>query len=101
VFVPRGLSVARQLAHVLTATGLRLSHPRCMACGGRLVPVELAEVASQVPSKVRACCEDYFVCCDCGGVYWHGTHWESIRARLREAESLAGRAAGAGGSKGV
>src|SRR5262245_33952175 len=40
LFVPRGLAVQDQLAHVLRSFGLPLREPRCMACGG-----ELAELA--------------------------------------------------------
>jgi uncharacterized protein with PIN domain len=89
VFVPLGLSTAGQLGHVLAATGLPLRSPRCMVCGGQLVSVEASEVAPHVPPKVRASCEDYFVCADCGGVYWRGSHWESISSRLLTAARLA------------
>jgi uncharacterized protein with PIN domain len=93
VFVPRGLSVTEQLAHVLSATGLALCDPRCMVCGGTLASVALDEVVRHVPPRVRETCADYFVCEDCGGVYWRGSHWESISARLASAAGLAARRA--------
>src|SRR5262245_37998549 len=34
LFVPRGLAVQDQTAHVLRRLGLPLREPRCMACGG-------------------------------------------------------------------
>src|SRR5262245_17865449 len=36
LFVPRGLDIQAQLAHVLRERSLPLRQPRCMACGGGL-----------------------------------------------------------------
>jgi hypothetical protein len=91
LFVPLGLSVVEQLAHVLGELDLPLRPSRCMACNGELEAVELADVAGRVPPKVRECCAEFFRCRRCDKVYWHGTHWLSIERRLRRAEELAGR----------
>jgi len=92
VFVPRGLSVLEQLAHVLRVLRLRLrGESRCMDCNGSLEPVRLESVADRVPAKVKRTCRAFFRCRSCRKVYWHGTHWEDIRRRLEGAERLAGR----------
>jgi len=89
VFVPVGLSPIQQLAHVLGKLALGLLPSRCMDCNGPLKEVPLAEVQQEVPDKVKAECEQFFVCAGCGKVFWHGTHWESIERRLCEALALA------------
>ncbi|MFO7958862.1 MAG: Mut7-C RNAse domain-containing protein [Candidatus Brocadiia bacterium] len=89
VFVPQGLSPIEQLAHVMGQLDLPLKQPRCMDCGDELEEVDLPEVRERVPPKVRARMERFFRCAGCGKVYWRGTHWESIRRKLRKAVQAA------------
>ena len=88
VFVPTGLSPVMQLAHVMRELGLALRPSRCMDCNGELRDAPLEEVAGEVPEKVLRWCKGFFRCCGCGKVFWHGTHWRSISARLRKASEL-------------
>lgn len=83
LWVPSGLDVVRQLGMVLRDLGLRPRDPRCMACGGRMEPVEKAEVAARIPPRTARWLDTYFVCGKCGRLFWKGTHWERIEARLR------------------
>lgn len=96
VFVPRGLTVLRQLAHVIAALKLPLRDCRCMDCDGELAETPLAEVVQHVPTKVKDVCTLFFRCRGCRKVYWRGTHWQSIRGRLRRAVELAAALADAG-----
>ncbi len=89
VFVPLGLSKTEQLAHVMSELDLKLRESRCMRCNGVLEEVALADVRERIPPKVLANCRRFYRCDGCGKVYWRGTHWESIRARLRRVEALA------------
>lgn len=86
VFIPLGLSVIGELAHVFRELELPLLPSRCMDCNGLLRHAALEEVAEQVPEKVRRCCNAFFVCESCAKVLWDGTHWSSIKARLKEAQ---------------
>jgi uncharacterized protein with PIN domain len=83
LWVPSGLDVVRQLAMVLRDLGLRPRDPRCMACGGRMEPVEKAEVADRIPPRTALWLDTYFTCGKCGRLFWKGTHWERIEQRLR------------------
>lgn len=83
LWVPSGLDVVRQLGMVLRDLGLSLREPRCMPCGGRMEPVEKAEVADRIPPRTARWLDTYFVCGTCGRLFWRGTHWERIEARLR------------------
>jgi uncharacterized protein with PIN domain len=98
-FVPLGLSTVEQLAHVMVALSLSVRASRCMDCDGELRETPLAEVARQVPAKVRDACSRFFRCAGCGKVYWHGTHWESISERLKKAQELAASRQGPAGSR--
>jgi uncharacterized protein len=90
VFVPRGLTVQAQLAHVLGELRLPLREPRCMACGGELTELTRQEAASRVPPRSLARHGRFWGCARCGKAFWHGTHWERIVERLREPEGRTG-----------
>lgn len=85
VFVPLGLSPVEQLAHVMGALDLGLRPSRCMECNGELEEIPLERVSDQVPKKVQRYCSEFYLCTQCKKVFWHGTHWTSIRRRLRRA----------------
>jgi len=85
LFVPRGLSVQAQLAHVLCGLGLPLREPRCMACGGELAELTREEASGRVPPRSLARHGRFWECVRCGKAFWHGTHWERIAERLRQA----------------
>jgi uncharacterized protein len=85
LFVPRGLAVEGQLAHVLREMGLPLREPRCMACGGELTELTKEEAAGRVPPRSLAFHDRFWACLGCGKVFWHGTHWRKIAETLRQA----------------
>jgi uncharacterized protein with PIN domain len=85
LFVPRGLAVQAQLAHVLRGLGLPLREPRCMACGGELAELTSEEASARVPPRSLAFHDRFWACVCCGRAFWHGTHWQKIIGRLRDA----------------
>jgi len=82
VFLPPGLDKFEQLRLVLARLGLARRAPRCMACGGRLVPIPREAARPEVPPRTFAWCDAYFRCDRCAKVFWQGTHWHRIEARL-------------------
>jgi uncharacterized protein with PIN domain len=82
------LNPADQAGVVLRDLGLELRQPRCMACGGRLAGVSKDEVSERIPPRTALWKDDYFVCSGCGKLFWRGTHWERIAARLQEQQPL-------------
>ena len=74
-----------QLQTVLGELKLPLRPPRCMKCGGRLVPTEKESLRERIPPKTYRWRDEYFVCDECGQLFWHGTHWEKIQAQLKKA----------------
>lgn len=85
LFVPRGLDVQAQLAHIIRELRLPLREPRCMACGGELTEMTKEEAAGRVPPRSLAFYPRFWKCVGCGQAFWHGTHWGKIEERLRQA----------------
>lgn len=83
LWIPTGMEPAEQLAMVLRDLALPLREPRCMACGGALAAVAKDSVRERIPPRTARWKDEYFVCEGCGQLFWQGTHWERIEARLR------------------
>jgi len=59
---------------------------RCPKCNGPIRPVPKEEVKDKVPSKVYESYDEFYVCEDCGQIYWPGRQWKEmvkIDERLR------------------
>jgi hypothetical protein len=56
--------------------------PRCALCNGELATVSRDEVADVVPARSLIWATEFYRCSACGHVYWNGTHWSRIRARI-------------------
>lgn len=83
-WVPTGLSLLEQLDWVRGERGLRLGPPRCMACGGELQAAEKGRVRERIPPRTALWKDEYWTCGRCGRLFWQGTHWQRIAARLAE-----------------
>jgi len=85
-------TVEEQLAEVFREFQLTPRASRCMSCGGTLRPVEKHSVENRIPPRTARWLDSYFLCDDCGRLYWHGTHWQRIHGTLeRVARSARGR----------
>ncbi len=85
VWLPSSLTVHEKLGLVLRELGLGLREPRCMACGGSLVPRAKGSVSARIPPRTARWKDEYFVCAGCDHLFWQGTHWERIVPRLQAA----------------
>jgi hypothetical protein len=85
VWVPSALTMAEQLHLVAAELGLTRRPPRCMACGGALVPRLKEDVRPRIPPRTARWKDEYFVCAGCDRLFWRGTHWERIERTLRQA----------------
>jgi hypothetical protein len=94
LWIPPGLAPPRQMGLVLRDLGLVPRAPRCMACGGVLHAVRKEAIAPRIPPRTALWKDAYSVCAGCGRLFWEGTHWERIAARIaaeRPAASDPGR----------
>lgn len=76
-----------QLRQVLRELDLASPGPnggltRCLECNIALEEREKTQVEHLLPPYVRATQRRFSQCPDCGRVYWPGTHWERMRARI-------------------
>jgi uncharacterized protein with PIN domain len=75
----------RQLAAVARQLDLSRREPRCMACGGALRRVQKEAVHARIPPRTALWLDDYWECAACFQLFWRGTHWDRISARLESA----------------
>jgi len=85
VWLPSALTTAEKLQLVMRDLRLPLRPPRCMACGGQLLPRAKEEVRPRIPPRTARWKDEYFVCAGCDRLYWEGTHWQRIVPALRRA----------------
>ena len=78
--------LADQIREVAAALPLRLVNPlsRCSLCNEILVSASMEDVEDLVPEGVRSRHRTFWRCPSCGRVYWRGTHWDKVVARLNE-----------------
>jgi len=88
LWLPPTLKIPEQLSLVFREFKLTLRPARCMTCGGELQRREKESLRERIPPKTYLWLDEYFVCAQCGKLFWHGTHWEKIRNDLKQ---VAGR----------
>ena len=73
-----------QLAQVVRELRLVAPRPgsRCPHCNELLLSVTREDVADAVPPYVLRSHEQFRRCPACGQVYWRGSHWPQVEARL-------------------
>ena len=57
---------------------------RCLRCNALLQAAKKAEVLDQLEPLTRIYYEQFRRCPDCGQVYWSGSHFDKLRARVEE-----------------
>lgn len=73
----------QQLIDVLRRYGLKDQvrvWQRCPLCNGELAAVAKAEILDQLELKTKLYYADFQRCCQCGQVYWQGSHYATCRA---------------------
>ncbi len=83
LWLPPTLKKREQLAVVLREFSLEVREPRCMSCGGELRPTDKESLRERIPPKTWRWRDDYFVCANCGRLFWRGTHWQRIEEALK------------------
>ncbi len=81
-WLPPTLSIEEQLGLVFREFNLTLREPRCMTCGGELRRADKESLRERIPPRTYRWRDEYFLCSRCDKLFWHGTHWQRIRATL-------------------
>jgi uncharacterized protein with PIN domain/sulfur carrier protein ThiS len=83
----RSKRTERQIVEVIKRFHLEGSikpFSRCLRCNVLLVPIEKQRVSGKVPPFVEQSYKRFWTCGECGRIYWKGTHWEHMRAKIQE-----------------
>jgi uncharacterized protein with PIN domain len=67
---------------------------RCARCNGYLNPVEKADVFDRLELKTRLYYHEFRMCQQCNQVYWRGSHFERLEAKLKNFVELSNSAKG-------
>lgn len=81
----RALDTDEQLVEVARRFGLRHAvrpFSRCLECNAPLRAAERREVYARIPPRVASGQSGFTVCTGCARVYWPGSHWRRLRARV-------------------
>lgn len=82
----RALAADAQLVEVARRFGLTDAirpFSRCLECNAPLRAADRAEVDARIPPHVAASQSDYATCTGCARVYWRGSHWRRLQARVQ------------------
>jgi len=82
----RSDDLEEQIREVAERLPLRLVDPlsRCSLCNEVLVSAVPEDVKGLVPEGVRVRHHTFWRCPSCGRVYWQGSHWDKMIARLHD-----------------
>jgi uncharacterized protein len=84
LWLPPTLSISEALAFAFHEFGLKAREPRCMSCGGELRRENKETLKDRIPPKTFKWLDEYFVCTQCGKLFWKGTHWHNIQSELQK-----------------
>ena len=65
---------------------------RCLRCNAALRPVDKTDVLDSLEPLTRLYYERFRRCAGCGQIYWGGSHFDKLRARVEEIRALFSRA---------
>ncbi|MEM3781751.1 MAG: Mut7-C RNAse domain-containing protein [Candidatus Micrarchaeaceae archaeon] len=91
VLLVKGSSIEEQLAFVACSLGLKIrTTPSgiCPYCNAKLVKIAKESAKAAVPNAVAKSHTSFYTCKKCKRVYWRGTHWNKISARLKLAMQI-------------
>jgi uncharacterized protein len=57
-------------------------YSRCLTCNAVLKPLPKPQAANLVPASVLEHADSFALCPSCGRVYWPGTHFDDMAAKL-------------------
>jgi uncharacterized protein len=85
-----GVNEAKRLSELANRFGIALDidieKSRCPKCNTQLKTVPKEEIAEKVEKNTLLYYDQFWLCPNCGAVYWQGAHWSKIRATLEEAK---------------
>jgi uncharacterized protein len=93
----RSMAPERQIQEVIHRFDLSsqfAAFHRCLTCNGILHRTEKEAVMHLLEPKTQKYYHEFFQCTDCGQVYWKGTHYPRLKARIERWRAFASSAPG-------
>ncbi|MEM1507176.1 MAG: Mut7-C RNAse domain-containing protein [Candidatus Bathyarchaeia archaeon] len=91
VFV-EGKTHVERLANLSKHLGIRLEidleKSRCPKCNAGIRRVSKEEIKDKIPTSTYKIYDEFWICGECGQVYWKGSHWKKINNTLSQARQL-------------
>ncbi len=56
---------------------------RCLECNNGLQAIKAENIDGLVPENVKHNFTDYKICRKCGKIYWHGSHYDAMKSKLK------------------
>lgn len=90
--IERGLFIIsdvpdEQLREVILALDLSFQENKflsiCLICNQPVKAARREEIKANVPVRIYEAHENFFKCLKCGRVYWHGSHYNNMKKRLK------------------
>ncbi len=57
---------------------------RCLECNGLIKKTAKKRIANLIPPKTYSYYSDFYQCQKCQKIYWHGTHYEKLKKKVRK-----------------
>ena len=89
-YYPRSQAANEQTLEVVRRfdlSGAFAPYTRCLHCNAALVSVRKDEVFAQLEPLTQIYYEDFRRCSGCGRIYWAGSHFPKLQARIAELQS--------------
>ena len=83
----RGIRPRQQLQEIISRLDLyRAIKPfsRCLRCNRELEPVEKEAIRDRLPSRSAPFYSRFWICNECGRIYWEGSHWRRMEQVIGE-----------------
>jgi len=91
-FLAEGRTEPERLAELAQRFGFKLEvnveDSRCPKCNTKISPVSKDEIRDKVPPSTSRFYDDFWICPDCGQIYWQGSHWKKIHRTLSQAKQI-------------
>ncbi len=94
ILVPNNLDdITKMLIYVLSNSGMKLQlildtlrkiPARCPICNGSLIKIKKEDVKNRVPPRVFLFNNEFWICKNCGKIFWRGSHWRRIEKVIHE-----------------
>ena len=99
-YLIKGKTETEKLAEVARRFGIKLeldpNNSRCPKCNAELKTVPKKKVLNKIPQSTSQYHDAFWICQNCGQVYWQGSHWKKITQKLLDARRLAESKASSG-----